>query len=618
MERRLAAILAADIVGYSRLMEADETATLQRQSALQDQVLQPLIEAHNGRIFKLMGDGLLVEFSSVIDAVNCAVEMQRELSGKEAHLDEEDRIQYRIGINSGDVVIDGEDIFGDGVNIAARLEKLARPGGICISGTAYDQMRTKVDFGFERIDGVPVKNIKRKIEAYHVLTDPDVAGMVLPSPTSISSRAPKITIAAALTAVVLVIAGIAVWLQMAEPPQDTEATKATTSHPSIAVLPLADLSSGEEKGYLSDALSEGIITELARFPEFKVIARNSSFQFRDGPVDVREIGEALGVDYVIEGSQQYDGETIRVTIQLVETESGTQVFTEKIDHDLDDLFLIQDEIVGHVVSKIGDTVLNHVPTQRTANEVDSMLRSMQARKLLRNFNRDNWEKALEIERTSVREDPDSPWGYIGTALALRTGAFLGWIQPREEVLNEAIGYSSRALEIAPDNYMSHYAHARILANQGEIKKSLLHYERAAELNPAASNVLVGMAIPLLYTNDTQGATAALLDAKSVDPLHGNYLRHILGWSYWQSNQCDKALEEMLGMSTVPANTKTMLAAVYICVGNPEKAKEAMADYLKKWPDRTLRSEAEKVSKEWTDKSIQERWLNNMRLAGMPE
>ncbi|MCP4318469.1 MAG: adenylate/guanylate cyclase domain-containing protein, partial [Hyphomicrobiales bacterium] len=405
MERRLAAILAADIVGYSGLMEFDETRTLERQNNLRVQVLDPTIQEHHGRVFKLMGDGLLAEFPSVIDAVNCAVEMQRKLGDSETDIPDEDRIKYRIGINSGDVIIDGDDIHGDGVNVASRLEQLAHPGGICIAGAAHDQMRTKVDFGFELIGDVQVKNIDRPIQAFRVLADPKNAGKVARSARP--AKKPfhnKAVTTAILAIVILLVVGTWIWVQRSElfGFKTETIADAKPSFASVAVLPLDDLSIGDKKGYLSDALSEGIITELARFSQFKVIARNSSFQFRESPTDIREIGKTLDVDYVIEGSQQYDGEQVRVTVQLIETASGNHVYVEKLDSKIKDLFKLQDEIVGHVASKIGGTILSHVPTKRSANEVDSLLRGLQSRKILRIFSRENWEKALALERTSVR------------------------------------------------------------------------------------------------------------------------------------------------------------------------------------------------------------------------
>ena len=565
---------------------------------------------------------MLAEFPSVIDAVNCAVAMQQIISAAETDVRDEDRIRYRIGINSGDVVVDGDDVQGDGVNVASRLEQLADPDGICISGAAYDQMRSKVDIGFELLGDVQVKNIDRPIQAYRVLNDSgDVGKAVRTAKSTSGSRSPK-TIAALVATFIAVLAiGAWAWFQWGDSGKNGTPVVADTlnASPAIAVLPLDDLSNGDNKGYLSDALSEGIITELARFPQFKVIARNSSFQFRDSPTDIREIGKTLGVDYVLEGSQQYDGENVRVTIQLIEAKSGTHIFANKLDRKIEDLFKLQDEIVGIVSSKIGGTLIDYLPEKRVAGEVSSSLRSLQARKMLQNFSRENWEKALALEQISVREDPESPWGYIGTALGLRVGARLGWVdRPRDEVEQEAFENSKKALALGPNNYMSHYAHARVLASLGRTKDSLRHFERAGELNPSDSKVLVGMSVPLLYTGQTERAIANLQRARSVDPLHGHFLLQMLGWAYWQNNECEKGLEEILSMSRPSASSRTMVAALYVCVGNLKDANVAMGEFLKKWPDRTLSIEAERVKKEWTDKKIRKRWLNDMRLAGMPE
>lgn len=389
--------------------------------------------------------------------------------------------------------------------------------------------------------------------------------------------------------------------------------------PTVAVLPLDDLSAADHQGHLSDALSEGIIAELARFPQFKVIARNSSFQFRGTPTDVRKIGETLGADYVVEGSQQYDGENLRVTIQLIETDTGTHVLSEKMDRKIDDLFAIQDQIVDLVASKIGGAVLTHIPTKRSKNEVGSLLRSLQARRLMRNFSRENWEKALALEETNIRTDPDSSWGYIGKALMLRNGIILKWIdRPRDEVLNEALSLSQKALTIAPNNYMSHFAVARVLATQLEYEQSILHYERASKLNPSDPLVLIGKSLPLLNLDKAEQAIETLLKAKAMDSSHGDWLRVQLGWAYWQNHECEKGLETMRSMSSPHYSSKTFLAAIYSCLGDLEKAKEAMDVYLKNVPDRTLSIETERVNLQWKHKDISKRWMNDMKLSGMPE
>lgn len=391
-----------------------------------------------------------------------------------------------------------------------------------------------------------------------------------------------------------------------------------SDNPVVAVLPLDDLSTANHKGYLSDALSEGIITELARFSQFKVIARNSSFQFRDTPTDIRKIGEILGADYVIEGSQQFDGENLRVSIQLIETDTGTHVLAEKMDRKISDLFTIQDQIVDLVASKVGGAVLTHLPIKRSANEVDSLLRGLQARRLMRNFNRENWEKALALEETSIREDPESPWGYIGKAMMLRNSTYLGWIErPSDEILKEALDLSEKALAIAPKNYMSHYAVARVLATLSEYTKSILHYEHAAELNPSDPLVLIGMSLPLLNVGNTERAIKILLKAKSMDPSHSDWHRWQLGWAYWQNHECEKGLESMLGMSSPHFASKTMLAAIYSCLDDLDKAKVAMNVYMKNRPDYTLSSEAKRVRQQWEHEEITKRWMKDMQRSGMP-
>lgn len=411
----------------------------------------------------------------------------------------------------------------------------------------------------------------------------------------------------------LAVAGLASWFLQSR-------MGSAVSKPSVvAVLPLDDLSDATNKGYLSDALSEGVITELARFPQFRVIARNSSFQFRGTPTDVREIGKKLGADYVVEGSQQYDGENLRVTVQLIETETGTHVLSNKMDRKISDLFAIQDEIVNRVAMQIGDSVLTHIPTKRSGQEVDSLLRSLQARKLMQSFSRENWEKAFALEKTSVREDPASPWGHIGTSLMLTNAAFHGFLdRPKDELLDEAAEASRRALSIAPNNYMSHYAHARMLATRRDHEEALVHFEQAAKLNPSATIVPTLMSVPLLNMGETERAIAVLLQAKSVDPLHRDVLSWQLGWAYWQNNECEKGLEAMLSMASPHFDSLTMLAALYACLGKIDKAQEAMRDYLEKRPGHTLAAETESVRKQWRSKEIQERWLSDMERAGMPQ
>jgi adenylate cyclase len=304
VQRRLAAILAADVAGYSRLMGADEEGTLAALKELRRELADPKIKEHRGRIVKTTGDGLLVEFASVVDAVRCAVEVQQEMAERNVGVPEEQRIQFRIGINLGDIIKDGRDIYGDGVNVAARLEALAEPGGICVNRVVRDQVRDKLDFAFEDAGEQRVKNIARPLRVYHVRPG-QVAGEEMNAP---------------------------------QPPL------ALPDKPSLAVLPFTNMSGDPEQEFVSDGIAEDVITALSRHPSLFVIARNSTFTYKGRAVDVKQVGRELGVRYVLEGSVRKVGNRIRVTAQLIEAETGNHFWANRYDRDLADIFAVQDEI----------------------------------------------------------------------------------------------------------------------------------------------------------------------------------------------------------------------------------------------------------------------------------
>ncbi|PUB08315.1 winged helix-turn-helix domain-containing tetratricopeptide repeat protein [Yoonia sediminilitoris] len=389
-----------------------------------------------------------------------------------------------------------------------------------------------------------------------------------------------------------------------------------THPPVVAVLPFDDLSAEPDRGYLQDALSEGVITELARFPQFRVVARNSSFQFRDKPTDIREIGRILGAGYVVEGSQQLDGTRLRVTVQLIETESGVHVFAKRYDRNIHDLFSVQDEIVRQVSSVVGQTVLSEMPRRTSARDVDSRLRGLQARNIMSQLSYENWQKAMALEETSIREEPDSAWGYIGKSLMLGAAAALGWMEPRDEVLDEAVDLANTAMRLDPENYMSHFTLARILTRKENFAESILHYQRSAELNPSDSLILIGSSIPLLYLGRTDEAINSLNRAKEVDPLHGDWLRWQLGKAYWQNNECDRALEAMQSMASPVAAASMTVALIHICLDQPELARSAMNVFLESRPTHTLEAEAAKTPKNWKPDGMVERYLQGLKQAGL--
>ena len=315
-ERRLAAVLAADMVGYSRLMEADETGTLARLKTHRIELIDPAIAKNRGRIIKTTGDGMLVEFHSVVDAVLCAAEVQHRMAKRNVDVAPARWMQFRIGINLGDVIVEGNDIFGDGVNVAARLEMLADPGGICVSGAVRDQVGDRLeDIGFEDLGDRAVKNIARPIHVYRVRLEP-------------ASKAAQ------------------------EDAKNTAAAPALARKPSIAVLPLVNMSGDPQQEFFADGLTEDLITELSRFHDLLVISRNSTFVYKGKAVKMQEVARELGVDYLLEGSVQKSGDRIRVTVQLIDAETDRHIWAERYDRELEDIFAIQDEMTRAIVATL--------------------------------------------------------------------------------------------------------------------------------------------------------------------------------------------------------------------------------------------------------------------------
>jgi TolB-like protein len=374
-QRRIAAILAADIVGYSRLMEQDESGTLAALKARRRSLLEPLVARYLGRIFKVTGDGVLVEFASAVNAVQCAVDLQDGMTAANGDLPQDRHIVLRVGVNLGDVIVEGGDLYGDGVNIAARLEAIAEPGGILVSGTAYDHIRNKVKIRLDDLGPQSLKNIGEPVRAYRV-AGPAAAAMIL---------------------------------------------KAASDKPSVAVLPFTNMSGDPEQQYFSDGITEDIITALARFHSLFVIARNSSFQYRDKAIDVKRVGRELGAHYIVEGSVRKIGLRIRITAQLVDAATGNHLWAEHYDRELQDIFAIQDEVVMTIVGRLAGQVetagIGLMRRKRTENlaAYDYLLRGIENRN---RFSDNDIDQALLMFRNAIALDPDFAQAYADLSLAL--------------------------------------------------------------------------------------------------------------------------------------------------------------------------------------------------------
>ncbi|MGX5842430.1 adenylate/guanylate cyclase domain-containing protein [Mesorhizobium sp. ArgA1] len=421
MERRLAAILAADVVGYSRLMEADEADTLARLKSTRENLIDPKITAHRGRIVKLMGDGALVEFPSVVDAVTCAVEIQRTMSEYNAELPKEKQLEFRIGINLGDVIIEGADIYGDGVNVAARLEGLAPPGGVLISGAAFDQVERKLDYGFESLGEQRVKNIEKPVRLYRVgPRTPVVSGSRKPDGT-------RRWIAFAATVLILIGAGLALWQRFGDDlvrPSDVASQSKMAlplpNKPSVAVLPFTNMSDEAGQETFTDGMTDDLITDLSKVSGLFVIARNSTFVYRGKPVKIGQVAEELGVRYVLEGSVQRAGGQVRVNAQLIDALTGGHVWADRFDGNVADVFAVQDVFVAKIVEALKVNLTTTEKAEIARAKPDNIAAKEAFEKgwsLYLRYNATDTAAAITSLKKATELDPEYGRAYAALALA---------------------------------------------------------------------------------------------------------------------------------------------------------------------------------------------------------
>ena len=569
MERRLAAILVADVVGYSRMMGADEAGTLARLKACRDDVIDPAIAEHHGRIVKLMGDGVLVEFASVVDAVQCAAAIQRALAARDGD------IRLRIGVNLGDVIVEGADLYGDGVNIAARLEAAAEPGGICVSGTAFDHALHKVDAGFESLGELRLKNIADPIRAYRVLLDPAAAGKVVAGP-----RGPSARWAMAGLAGMLVAAAIAVVFLWPGP--------ATSARPSIAVLPFANSSADPKEAYFADGITEDLITDLAKLAAVDVISRNSVFKYKDRPAVPQDVARELGVRYVVEGSVRRSGEAIRINATLIDAATGDHLWAEKYDRDAADVFAIEDEVVGRIVAALGikPTVaevemLTRLPTANL-EAYDYYMRGEQA---ARSGSRPQLRKALEFYGKAVALDPNFADAYAADA---RTAVF-AWRNVYDDVLpspvakKRAYEMAGRALDLNPRSSQPYATLAVLQAVDGQYDQAIGSARRAVGMGPSNVDAHIALGFVLSAAGQHAEAAAAIQTAQRLDPNLSTADRQVAGLVLLLQGDHAGALETLeQARAKAPGveEIHILLAAAYVTAGRMDDARAAVAEALR--------------------------------------
>jgi adenylate cyclase len=577
VERRLAAILAADVAGYSRLMGANEVGTLQTLKAHRNELIDPAIAAHHGRIVKTTGDGMLVEFASVIDAVGCAVAVQRAMVSRNADVSDDKRIVFRIGINVGDIIIDGGDIFGDGVNVAARLETLCEPGGLCISRTANDQIRDKLSLAFADLGEQTMKNIARAVGVFG-LAAIDIAALPEEALPEVSRSAP----------------GKAGINALGSAPTDGSALGAAAPHmtlpsqPSIAVLPFANLSADPSQEFFADGLTEDILTGLSRFRDLFVISRNSTFRYKGKSVDVPTVARELGVHFVLEGSVRRAGDRVRVTAQLIDAATDRHVWAERYDRSLEDIFEIQDELTSSIVATLPGRVeaATRDRVKRKAPENLVAYECVLAGKLLhhRSSKSDNAE-ALRLLERAIAFEPDYAHAHAWKACTLGQSYVYGWYEDREATLRQIVEELQLALALDENDSDVHRILAAVnLAAHHDHDKAFYHQERALTLNPNDDLIVVQQGEILTWLGRPEEGIEWIQKAMRLNPYHPERFWSHLARACFTARRYEDAIKALQRVNQADHTTLVALAACQAALGNETAAKDHVQEIFKRAPD----------------------------------
>jgi adenylate cyclase len=548
-ELRLAAVLAADMVGYSRLMEVDESGTLARLKTHRLELIDPSIAKNRGRIIKTTGDGLLVEFQSVADAVLCAAEVQRRMARRNADVSPARWIQFRIGINLGDVIIEDNDIFGDGVNVAARLQVLAEPGGICISGAVRDQVGDRLDeIAFEDLGEQSVKNITRPIHVFRV-------------------RLESATIAAL------------------ESGKEASAAPVTRK-PSIAVLPLVNMSGDPEQEFFADGLTEDIITELSRFRDLLVISRNSTFVHKGKAVKVQEVARELGVEYVLEGSVRKVGDRVRVTVQLIDAQTDRHVWAERYDRKLEDIFAIQDEVTGAIVSTLPGRVEAATQERAKRQRTDNMAAYecvLTAKVLHHRSQREANAEAQALLDRAILLDPDYAHAHAWKACVLGQTWVYGWCADRDATFQQVADELQTALALDDNDSDVHRILAAVNLTRNDHDRAAYHQERALALNPNYDIVVVQQGEFLTWLGRPEEGIEWIRKAMRLNPYHPERFWNHLGRACYCAEKFAEAAEAFARITRPDHTHHAFLAATFAQMGNPIAAAAHAAEVVKLEP-----------------------------------
>ncbi len=625
LPRKLVAIVCADVAGYSRLTGEDEDATHRRLAEYLD-IFAETVVRHGGRVLHYAGDAVLAEFVAVGDALICAGHIQRDLETRNRGLPEPQKVQFRVGINLGDVIEDRGDIYGDDVNIAARLESLAEPGGICVSESVHTAIGGKLPLDFEYMGEQQVKNISQPIRVYRARLRPDAE---LPVPTAVHSNAFWRWSIPAVILVVIVVFAMAAWLKPWQPDLELAAIERMAfplpDKPSIAVLAFNNLSKDPDAGYLSDGISENIIAVLSKVPELFVIARNSSFIYKGKAVPARQVAEDFGVQYVLAGSLQQEGERIRVTAELIDALRGNQLWAETYDRTLEGIFAVQDDLALNIVQAL--------QVQLTTGEGQFLLKSSthnlpaweaytKGLSLWRRYNKEDNYKARVLMEEAIEHDPNWATAYSGLGWTHVMDAAYGWSDDWEGSLRIAEKFARKALAIDQTTGNAYGLLARIHSSRGQYEEAVSANERAIEVDPNNPSVLITLAFTKLFTGDPVEAIILSKRAERIQPITPPAWLNPQTIGYYLTARYEDAISvARRSLRREPEQriqARLYAIASYSALGRPENARADVDFVLENDKDFSARNWVETVVRRHKDKSFKETLLRRLLEAGLPE
>ena len=582
-KRKLTSIFSADAAGYSRLMGDDEAETVRTLTSYRS-MISAIVKQYSGTVIDSPGDNLLAEFVSVVEAVQCSVAVQKEIEARNDELPEDRRMTFRIGINLGDVIYEEGRIYGDGVNIAARIESLAEPGGVCISGTAYDHVKNKLPFSYEYLGEQMVKNIKDPVRVYRVAMKHEISRGVATKKKRKFSHWRKAIVASGVIVPLLLGAAGYIWsIYFRLPPVERmpEETKAfnLSDGPSVAVLPFVNMSGDPEQEYFSDGLTENIIAALSGCPKLLVIARNSTFAYKGLPIKIRQIARELNVNYVVEGSVQKTKDRVRITVQLIEAESDRHLWAEKYDRELKDIFELQDEITLRIVSALEVQLTEGEQASLRLKgpvNLNSYLKGLKGLEYIRHHNKEDVEKARKYAEEAIALAPDFAGNYILLALTHLQDIWFGSTSSPVISFAHATKNLNKAFSLEKDNSDAYLVLGALYLLKGQHEKSIAAEERAVSLNPNGADAYCQLAFTLIFSGEYKDAIGYVKKGIRLNPNPPAYYFMLLGHAYYGAEHYEGAIrvyKKAINQESTMLFAHLGLVSAYIKAGMEKEALE---------------------------------------------